>query len=121
MAAGAKGYLSKDEAAARLVEAIRTLLRGGIYLSDVMRRRVFVQSMAAGGAVPASPVDVLTDREREVLGMIGRGQTTRQIAAELDVSPKTIDSYRESIKKKLNLRNSAELTRGAVHWVLENR
>ena len=68
-----------------------------------------------------SPMERLTDREIEVFEMLGRGLTTRQIAGRLDLSPKTVETHREHIKTKLELKNTAELATHAVQWVLENR
>ncbi len=71
-------------------------------------------------AVDKSPIESLSDRELEVFEMIGQGLTTRQIAAKLDLSPKTVETYRENIKSKLSLANGTALTRHAVQWLLEN-
>ncbi len=68
-----------------------------------------------------SPIEKLSDRELEVFEQIGQGETTRQIASKLNLSAKTIETYRENIKHKLNLSNATELTRHAIQWVLENR
>ena len=76
--------------------------------------------IVGGGAAEQSPIETLTDRELEVFGLIGQGLTTRQIADRLQLSYKTIESYRENIKSKLSLKNAAELNRHAVQWTLEN-
>jgi DNA-binding CsgD family transcriptional regulator len=72
------------------------------------------------GELPRSPIERLSDRELQIFKLIGQGQTTRQIAAALELSVKTVETHRENIKAKLNLSNSAELARQAVQWVIEN-
>ena len=117
--AGADGYINKTEATRRLIEAIHEVLGGKYYLSEKMRERMLTRAVGLDGIGDESPIDRLSDRELEVFELIGSGMTTREIAAKLELSPKTIESYRENLKAKLNLANSTELTRHAVHWVLE--
>jgi DNA-binding NarL/FixJ family response regulator len=117
--AGAMGYISKQEPTDTLLEAIRRVLRGEIYLSSRMTGRL-LRSVRSGGSVGQDPVESLSNRELEVFQMIGQGLTTQQIARNLGLSPKTIETHREKIKEKMNLKNSAELNRRAVQWVLEN-
>jgi DNA-binding NarL/FixJ family response regulator len=117
--AGGMGYLRKDEAPERLIEAIRRVLGGKIYLSRPMVDRVLER--AARGELPqASRIESLTDREMEVFELMGNALTAREIADRLCLSVKTIETYREKMKFKLKARNSTELTRLAVQWVLEN-
>ncbi|MBW3543294.1 MAG: response regulator transcription factor [Planctomycetes bacterium] len=118
--AGAKGYINKDEATERLVHAIRQVLEGRVYLSDRMTERILCRAVGGEHETRQAPVEALSDRELEVFEQIGRGVTTRQIADKLHLSPKTVETYRENIKTKLNLKNATELTRHAVQWVLEN-
>jgi len=118
--AGAMGYVSKQEPTERLLEAIRHVLRGEIYLSPRMTGRI-LRHVRDGGSAGEDPITTLSNRELGVFEMIGQGMTTQQIARSLELSPKTIEAHREKIKEKLNLRNSAELNRSAVQWVLENR
>ncbi len=117
--AGADGYINKAEATRKLIEAVREVLGGKYYLSPRMRERMLTRAIGVDGFEDHSPIDRLSDRELEVFEQIGSGMTTREIAAKLQLSPKTIESYRENLKAKLNLTNSTELTRHAVHWVLE--
>lgn len=117
--AGADGYVNKAEATRKLIEAVREVLGGKYYLSPRMRERMLTRAIGVDGFEDHSPIDRLSDRELEVFEQIGSGMTTREIAAALKLSPKTIESYRENLKAKLNLTNSTELTRHAVHWVLE--
>ncbi|MEX0718186.1 MAG: response regulator transcription factor [Planctomycetaceae bacterium] len=118
--AGATGYVNKEEAIDQLIEAIRLVLSGKIYLSDEMTERMLCRAVGSDDHAGESAVASLSDREIEVFEFIGHGMTTRQIAEKLDLSPKTIESYRENIKTKLNLKNGAELTQHAVRWVLES-
>lgn len=119
--AGASGYVNKAEATHTLVEAIRTVMDGRIYLSSQMTDRMLCRAVGSEAFNDESPIHRLSDRELQVLEMIGQGVTTRQIAERLFLSPKTVESYRENLKAKLHLENSAELTRYAVQWVLENQ
>lgn len=118
--AGAVGYLSKQTARETLITAIRTVLAGKTYLSPEMTDRI-LKSRVGGMIEPGkSPIESLSDRELEVLTLIGQGKTTGAIAKQLHLSVHTIDTYREKLKIKLNLANSAELNRYAAQWVLEN-
>ncbi|MEJ2147809.1 MAG: response regulator transcription factor, partial [Acidobacteriota bacterium] len=116
--AGAMGYIGKEEATTQVVEAMRHVLGGKVWLSPNMTERVF-QGLAKGiGASQAASIESLTDRELEVFGLIGRGLGTSKIAERLHLSVKTIETHRENIKKKLNLRSGSELTRRAMQWTL---
>lgn len=118
--AGAMGYLNKQTAQDTVITAIRTILDGRTYLSPEMTDRILKSRI--GGVVPPghSPIDSLSDRELEVLALIGQGNTTGAIAKKLFLSVHTIDTYREKLKAKLNLATAAELNRYAAQWVLEN-
>ncbi|MFO1092224.1 MAG: response regulator transcription factor [Planctomycetaceae bacterium] len=117
--AGALGYVSKSDDVDAFISALRCVREGRVYLSARMTERL-LSRVAGGGPEPTrSPLQSLSDRELEVFEMIGRGQSTKQIAAQLDLSRKTVETYREHIKSKLALRNGAELTQHAVQWVLE--
>jgi DNA-binding NarL/FixJ family response regulator len=118
--AGAMGYVNKAEATEKVLEAIRQVLRGKIYLSPRMTERMLCRAVGSEENLESSPIDTLSDRELEVFELIGQGLTTRQIANKLHLSPKTVETYRENIKSKLNLTNATELTRHAVQWTLEN-
>lgn len=119
--AGALGYLMKQEAVDKVLLAIRRVLKGEIYVSDALAARM-LQKQVRGQVEPdTSPVKVLSDRELEVLQLIGQWKGTRQIAEELHLSVKTIEYYREQIKKKLELKNAAELTHYATTWVQSQR
>jgi DNA-binding NarL/FixJ family response regulator len=117
--AGAMGYVSKQEPAEKVIQAIRQVLAGRVYVSEQMADRV-LRRVSHGAEDPKqSPLDALSDRELEVLNLIGQGLSTRQIAEQLHLSVKTIDTYREHIKSKLNLKTANELVRYAVAWTLD--
>lgn len=118
--AGAVGYVSKREAIRTVVQAVRTVLAGRLYLSPNMTERMVHLAVGARGDGAGSPLDRLTDREIEIFEMIGRGLTSREIAQQLNLSPKTVETHREHVKEKLELKNAAELTKHAVQWVLES-
>jgi DNA-binding NarL/FixJ family response regulator len=115
--AGAKGYITKQEATKRILQAVRQVLEGQIYISEKMASRM-VHKMVLGRAdSQKSPIERLTDRELEVFQLIGRGQATRRIAAELHLGIKTVESYRARIKEKLNLEDGTQLLQQAIQWV----
>ncbi len=114
--AGATGYLRKDQATEHIVEAIRRVQGGKVYLSDSATSRVLTQVVGGEVDADASPVDTLSDRELEVFEMIGDGLGSREIAGRLHLSVKTVETYREKIKAKLSLKNGNELTRHAIHY-----
>jgi DNA-binding NarL/FixJ family response regulator len=113
---GARGYIMKQEAIEKMMEAIRKVLRGELYVSERVSANIvkrFVDGRAEG---VSSPEELLSDRELEVFQLIGQGFATRQIADQLHVSVKTVEAYRANIKEKLNLKNATELIKHAVHW-----
>lgn len=117
--AGALGFVNKGEPPDVFVAALQRVSSGQIYLSERMTNRMLDQVLTDKVEVSRSPIESLSNREIEVFEMIGKGLSTKQIAARLGLSPKTIETYREHIKQKLNLTNATELTRSAVQWVLE--
>jgi len=112
--AGASGYIMKQEATDRLLHAIRQVLAGGIYLSERMSSQFMQQLVGGRPASGGSLMERLSDRELEVFGLIGQGRGTRQIAEQLHLSVKTIESHRAHIKEKLNLKNATELVHRAI-------
>ncbi|EKD52081.1 MAG: Response regulator receiver protein [uncultured bacterium] len=119
--AGAKGYVNKREVSEHVISAIRKVLDGKIYVSDQWKDKLVHRFSNKGTATTAPFVDGLSDRELEVLQMTGQGQTTRQIAEELHVSVKTVESHYANIKNKLDLKNSHELIQFAVKWCLSEK
>lgn len=118
--AGAKGYITKHEASAKVMEALRQVLRGEIYLNPRFMSQVLDKMMSGPTAEPAAtPVARLADRELEVFELIGRGLTTREIGARLRLGLTTVDTYRARIKEKLKLENAARLHLEATRWVQE--
>lgn len=117
--AGALGYVSKQEAMEKVIEAIRCVLSGRVYLSSAMSDRMLHRLARDQKATDRSPVETLSDRELEVFELIGRGRTTAEIANQLHLSVKTVETHREKVKAKLGLKSAAELYQYAVRWVLE--
>jgi DNA-binding NarL/FixJ family response regulator len=113
---GARGYIMKQEATEKIMDAIRHVMKGQIYLSDHMMERI-LEKKYGGISADASPIEALSDRELEVFRMIGEGISTSLIAKQLHRSVKTIETYRARIKVKLNLKNNMELIRLAMNWV----
>jgi len=115
--AGARGYVMKREALDQFIIAVRAVLDGEIFISPVMSNRM-VYDHIHGGDYSRSPVDRLSDRELEVLQLIGKGHDMRDIAKGLNLSAKTVETHRAHIKEKLNLANAREVTRFATNWLL---
>ncbi len=113
--AGGRGYVMKREGGEVILEAIRRVLKGQIYLSERMSSRIL--DSISGRRPHASPIEKLTDREFEVFCLIGQGKTTREIAAQLHLSPKTVDVHRGHIKEHLGLKDATALVCFAVRWV----
>ena len=114
--AGARGYVMKREALDNFINAVRTVLRGEIFISENMSKRMIFAHLH-GGPDASSPVDRLTDRELEILQLLGKGRELAQIAQELHISAKTVEAHRAHIKEKLDFKNAREVARFAVTWV----
>ncbi|HVV00366.1 MAG TPA: response regulator transcription factor [Verrucomicrobiae bacterium] len=115
--AGAMGYVMKNEPAKTVTAAIHSVLRGEVYLSRKMSSSMISKFMRGESDEPKSPLTALSDRELEVFRMLGQGKGTRQIAQDLNVSIPTVQSFRNRIKEKLNLKTAPELVLRAIHWV----
>lgn len=115
--AGARGYVMKEEAMEIVLSAIRRVARGDIWVSSRMARKMISSVVGGGGDKIRFPTDRLTDRELEVLQLIGRGIKTKQIAEKLHLSVKTVETYRQRLKEKLRLPDSAALLEFAVQWM----
>ncbi|MBN2333640.1 MAG: response regulator transcription factor [Deltaproteobacteria bacterium] len=115
--AGARGYIMKQEASESVIDALKHILAGNIYVSSKIMNKMVGKLTGKPGAAEISATNCLTDRELEVLTLIGKGLSASEIAEHLHVSPKTIGTYRERLKEKLELKHGAELVRYAVLWV----
>src|SRR6202162_4392306 len=118
MRAGANGYIMKQEATEKVLVAIRRILQGDVYLSDRLTNTMLQQYVHGASQAKKSPLVTLSDRELEVFRLIGEGHGTRQIADELHLSVKTIESHQAHIKEKLALRNARELVQHAIEWTV---
>ena len=114
--AGARGYIMKQEAIGHLLEGIHDVLSGRIHVSGQMSQSI-LHRLGREGAIRQGLLENLTDRELEVFEAIGRGMSTATIAARLNVSIKTIETYRSNIKTKLDLKDAADLIRHAATWI----
>jgi len=119
--AGALGYINKDQATDKITEGIRRVLEGKVYLSDAMVQTMLHRTVGGGPEeVTRSPLDALADRELEVFRLIGQGMKTAEIAERLHLSVKTIETYRDRIRAKLQLSDGTALAHFATKWMLEN-
>jgi DNA-binding NarL/FixJ family response regulator len=117
MRTGAQGFIMKQEMTNNVISAIRRVLSGKNYLSDNMLDTILERMGDTEKNTPENPVQKLSNRELEVFGMIGQGIKSSEIAGRLNVSVKTVGTYRENIKKKLNVRNSGQLMKIAIEWL----
>src|SRR5262249_7309213 len=115
--AGADGYVMKHEAMANVVQAIHEVFNGHPYLSPAMAAQVITKFAHRQDEGEVDAVERLSDRELEVLELIGKGNEVRQIAKLLHLSPKTVETHRAHIKDKLDLKNSREVARFALQWL----
>jgi DNA-binding NarL/FixJ family response regulator len=118
--AGAWGYIMKQEATNQVLSALRRVLEGEIHVSQSVSSRIVQGLVGGSGISKRSPLERLSDRELDVFCKIGRGAATREIAAELNLSVKTIETYCAHIKEKLRLQSQRELVQHAIRWVIQN-
>lgn len=118
--AGAKGYITKNEASTEVIKAIRSVMNGEIYASRQMTARLLERMTQKRSTPDLAGIENLADRELEVFQMLGRGKSTREIAQALSLGESTVETYRARIKEKLQLRSAAELYLRAGQWVREN-
>ncbi|MCY2962368.1 MAG: response regulator transcription factor [Planctomycetota bacterium] len=121
LAAGAQGYVSKQQAPETVVTALRQVLAGRLYVSAELTSQLLTRAVTGKAAVAGPRVASLSDRELEVYEQIGQGQTTSEIADRLKLSAKTVETHRLHIREKLNLADNSKLIRDATQWVLERR
>lgn len=117
LAAGASGYIMKHAASDQFIVALRRVLAGGVYVSDAIASRLGGRRKRGSGGKGRLPVARLSNRELQVLQMIGRGMSSRQVAESLHLSVKTVEAHRQRIKGKLELGDSAQLVQFAANWV----
>lgn len=114
--AGARGYIMKQEASEKILAAVRQIMDGQAYISPRLKEKLAERMLVSRNHEVEDPVEQLSDREMEVFELIGDGYTTRQIAERLNLSVKTIDSYREHLKIKLNIEDAPNLLQHAIRW-----
>ena len=119
--AGANGYIMKQEATDKVLVALRRILSNEIYVSDRIANNMLQHYIRGNANAQCSPVTELTDRELEVFRLIGEGHSTRQIAEELHLSVKTVESYQAHIKEKLSLKSARELVQYAIQWSVSEK
>jgi DNA-binding NarL/FixJ family response regulator len=119
--AGANGYIMKQEATEKVLVAVRRILSGEIYVSDRIANQMLKHYITGAGTLRNSSIADLSDRELEVFRLIGEGHGTRQIAEELHLSVKTVESYQAHIKEKLSLRSARELMQHAIQWTMNEK
>lgn len=119
--AGAQGYIMKQEATEKVLVALRRILSGEIYVSERIANRMLQRYIGNSSSGRPSSIADLTDRELEVFRLIGEGHSTRQIAEDLHLSVKTVESYQAHIKEKLSLRSARELVQHAIQWSVNEK
>lgn len=119
--AGALGYINKEHSTDRVVEAIRRVRDGKVYLSEETADMLLRGAVGGTESLRVSPVESLSDRELEVFRLIGQGVSPAQLAQDLHLSRHTVDTHKQRIKEKLNLATASELTQAAVRWVIEGK
>jgi DNA-binding NarL/FixJ family response regulator len=118
--AGARAYLMKSDLAEKIIEAIRRIAKGHLYVSESVAGQMLSQLTIGRSFEADSPVSGLSDRELEVVNLIGNGLPTREIAVKLHISIKTVETHRAHIKRKLNIENATQLVQFCVRWVEES-
>ncbi len=119
--AGAKGYIMKQEPPEKVVSALRKILEGDIYISDKLGTKLLNKFVTKRADSSGSPVELLSNRELEVFQLVGQGLKTRKIAEELNLSVKTVETYIDHIKKKMNFDDSRDLFLHAVQWTMNEK
>jgi len=115
--AGGRGYIMKQEGGKKLMQAIRQVLGGQIYLSEKMSARILEIFSGRKDEAISSPVERLSDREFEIFQLVGQGRGTREIASHLSLSVKTVEVHRANMRRKLNLRTGTEVVHYAIRWM----
>ena len=118
LGAGARGYIMKQEPPEKVISALKKIMNGEIFISDKLSIKLLHKIVNRKSGVYTSPIDRLSNRELEVFGLIGQGLKTRKIAEHLNLSIKTIETYVDHIKKKMNFQDSRNLFLNAVQWLM---
>jgi DNA-binding NarL/FixJ family response regulator len=118
--AGAQGYMNKGQATHHVLDAIRAILQGKVYVSGELANRL-LERVVGRKPEGRSAIDSLSDRELEAFQLMGEGMTTESIAEKMHVSPKTVETFRARIKEKLGISNLTELIQRAAQWVVESK
>jgi len=118
--AGARGYLNKSQATRHVLDAVRAVLQGRVYVSGAIAEKI-LHRVVGRKHEENSAIDSLSDRELEAFQLIGEGMTTESIAEKMHVSPKTVETFRARIKEKLGISNLPELIQRAAQWVVESK
>ncbi|MBN2296024.1 MAG: response regulator transcription factor [Pirellulales bacterium] len=121
LSAGALGYINKEHSTSLIVEAIRRVSEGKVYLCEEMADKLLNQAVGGNQPLKQTPIESLSDRELEIFRLIGEGLSTAHLARRLHLSRNTIDTHRQRIKEKLNLADATELTQASTRWVLQNK
>ena len=116
--AGANGYICKQDDPEKLAQAIDMVRQGKVYISRGLAKRMLERKLSGSTAVVEEVVDILSERELQVFSLIGNGYSTKEIAARLHVSPKTVDAHRDHVKRKIGVPDNTRLVHRAVEWVL---
>ncbi len=116
--AGARGYIMKQEPPEKVAAALKEIINGGIFISEKLGTKLLHKFVAGKTDAPSSPVELLSNRELEVFQLVGKGLKTRRIAEELNLSVKTVETYIDHIKKKMNFDDSRNLFLHAVRWTM---
>lgn len=115
--AGARGYITKQEATRSIMVAIRKVLAGELYLSEALAKKLMADLVGGKQGPVVASVDLLSDRELQVLRLLGLGRSARQIAEDLHLELSTVETYRTRMKDKLNLKDANELLQYAINWM----
>ncbi|HKY63412.1 MAG TPA: response regulator transcription factor [bacterium] len=118
--AGAEGYLHKREAAPAILEAVRSLLEGKVYISPLLTESASSQVVPLGGSKGLRGIQKMSNRELQIFQLLGEGQNTREMAMNLGLSVKTVETYCARLKTKLHIRNVNELLRSATFWIAKH-
>lgn len=116
--AGARGYIMKEVASKNIISAIRTIMNDELYLSDAVSKRIIDKLVRGSADTAGISVEHLSNREFEIFQMIGNGFSTKEMARKLNLSIYTVESHKKNIKEKLKLKNSSDLAKYAIQWVI---